>query len=191
MPRALIVIEPPVRPEPFRLGLLGAGVSVVDEIEEPQRLMSRAVAIAPDIVLIASDSPSDALLEATRALDEHAPFPLLLYLPAQAGTVLEQALMNGIHHVVTQGFSGKQLSDDMKLAQAQFKARRELKDALREAEARLEERKLIDRAKGILMQSRHMSEDAAYSALRTLAMEKKLKIGVVAEQVINAARLLA
>jgi two-component system, response regulator / RNA-binding antiterminator len=50
---------------------------------------------------------------------------------------------------------------------------------------------LIDRAKGILMHSKQMSEDQAYSALRKLAMEKKQKLGAVAEQVITAARLLA
>ena len=66
-----------------------------------------------------------------------------------------------------------------------------MRDALDAATGKLEERKLVDRAKGILMQSKRMSENEAYSALRKLAMEKKLRIGAIAEQIINTAHLLA
>ena len=82
MPRALIVTEAPVVPEPYRLGLLACGFSVVDEIDDPQRLVKRAVAIEPEVIVIASQTPSQKLFESTRALDTHAPHAVMLFTAA-------------------------------------------------------------------------------------------------------------
>ena len=69
MPRALIVTEPPVAPEPFRLALLGIGYNVVDEIDDAQRLVKRAIAIEPDVIIVGADSPSKNLLASAQALN--------------------------------------------------------------------------------------------------------------------------
>ena len=191
MPRALIVTEPPVAPEPFRLALLGIGYNVVDEIDDAQRLVKRAIAIEPDVIIVGTDSPSRNLLASAQALDEHAPYPLLLFTPDADREKIDAATASGVHSYVVDGFSARRLPALIAVAQARFKLVRGLKDDLRNVSAKLEERKLVDRAKGILMHSKHMSEDQAYTALRKLAMEKKQKLGAVAEQIITAARLLA
>jgi two-component system, response regulator / RNA-binding antiterminator len=191
MPRALILTEPPAPPEPLRLGLLAAGYSVIDEITEPQRLLRRASAIEPDIVAIATATPSKQLFEALRALYDNAPCAVAVYTDDAGACSIEQAAACGVQAWETGGWSGDQLAAQLTAARARFRLLRELRDALGQASAKLEERKLVDRAKGILMQSRRMSENEAYAALRNLAMEKKLKIGAIAEQIINTAHLLA
>ena len=190
MPRVLIVTEPPVAPETFRLALLGIGYNVVDEIDNAQRLVKRAIAIEPDVIIVGTESPSKNLFAAASALDEHAPYPLLIFTPDADLEKIEQATAGGVHSYIVDGFSARRLPAIIAVAQARFKLVRGLKDDLKNISAKLEERKLIDRAKGILMHSKHMSEDQAYSAMRTLAMEKKQKLGAVAEQIITAARLL-
>ena len=191
MPRALILTESPVLPEPLRLGLLAAGYSVVDEITEPQRLLKRVAAIEPDIVVIATGAPSPELFEALRVLHENAPSAVAVYCDDASEVAIEQAAACGVQAWETGGFSGGSAPAQLSAARARFKHLRALREALDEATSRLEERKLVDRAKGILMQSKRMSEHEAYAALRKLAMEKKLKIGAIAEQIINTAHLLA
>lgn len=191
MPRVLILSEPPATPEALRIGLLGQGYNVVDEIDDPARLLRRATAIEPDLILITSASPSAALLAATATLGQHAPHPVLLYSQNPDPALIEKAIRSGVHTCVSDGFSARRLPGLISETRARFKLMCELTAQLHDATARLEERKLVERAKGILMQSKNMSEEAAYSALRSLAMEKKQKLGFVAEQVITAARLLA
>jgi response regulator NasT len=191
MPRALILTETPATPEPLRLGLLAAGYSVIDEINEPQRLLKRASAIDPDIVVIATPAPSKQLFEALRALYENARCTVVVYSGDASESAIEQAAACGVQAWETEAFSGERLPAQLTAARARFKLLNELRDALDDANQKLEERKLVDRAKGILMQSKRMSENEAYSALRKLAMEKKLKIGAIAEQIINTAHLLA
>jgi response regulator NasT len=191
MPRALILTEPPAPPEPLRLGLLAAGYSVIDEITEPQRLLKRASAIEPDIIVIATAAPSPCLFEALRALHDNAPCAVAVYSPDASAASIEKAAACGVQAWETEAFSGERLPAQLIAAMARFRLLHEVREALADASAKLEERKLVDRAKGILMQSKRMSENEAYAALRKLAMEKKLKIGAIAEQIINTAQLLA
>ncbi len=190
MPRVLIVTEPPVPPEPFRLGLLGLGYSVVDEIDDPSRLLKRAISIDPDVILVGTESPSKFLLAATAALEQHAPYPILVFATDADPQCIEQTIRHGVQSYIVDGFSARRLPALLAVARAHFALAQELKGRLHAVSSQLEERKLVDRAKGILMQSRQLSEEAAYAALRSLAMEKQLKLGAMAEQIITAARLL-
>lgn len=191
MPRALILTEDPAAPEPLRLALLAAGYSVIDEITEPQRLLKRATAIEPEVVAIATPSPSKALFEALRALHDNAPCTVAVYCHDTNPAHCELAAACGVQMWETETLSGSRLATQLLAARARFKLVHELRGALLDAEEKLEERKLVDRAKGILMQTRRMSESEAYAALRKLAMEKKLKMSAIAEQIINTAQLLA
>jgi response regulator NasT len=191
MPRALILTESPAAPEPLRLALLAAGYSVIDEITEPQRLLKRSTAIEPEVLVIATPSPSKALFEALRALHDNAPCTVAVYSGDTNEAHIETAAACGVQIWETEAFSGTHLATQLTAARARFKLVHGLRAALADAEEKLEERKLVDRAKGILMQSKRMSEHEAYAALRKLAMEKKLKMGAIAEQIINTAQLLA
>ncbi len=190
MPKILIVTEPPAKPEPLRFALLGSGYSVVDEIDRPQDLMARAKAIGPATILVATQSPSVALLAALAALDREEPHPVLLFTNDADPLKIDAGAAAGVASYVVEGFSAKRIHTMIDVALAKFRVTQVLKKQLREAEAKLAERKLVERAKGWLMQTRKISEDDAYHALRKLAMERQQSMAATADQVLAMAKLL-
>lgn len=107
MPRVLIVTEPPVAPETFRLALPGIGYNAVDEIDDAQRLVKRAIAIEPDVIIAGTESSSKNLFAAASALDEHAPYPLLIFTPDADLEKIEPATAGGVHSYIVDGFSAR------------------------------------------------------------------------------------
>jgi response regulator NasT len=108
----------------------------------------------------------------------------------RGGEAIRQAVRAGVSAYVVDGMDAGRVSTIVEVACARFEEFQRLKIELAEANLKLSERKLVERAKGLLMQSRGLSEDDAYHALRKLAMSKKLRIGDVAQQVIDTAELL-
>ena len=190
MPKILIVTEPPAKPEPVRFALLGGGFSMVDEIDRPADLVPRARAIGPATILIVTPSPSTALLAALAALDREEPHPVLLFTNDADPEKIDAGATAGVASYVVDGFSAKRIHTLIEVALAKFRVMQSLKKQLREAEAKLEERKLVERAKGWLMQTRKFSEEDAYHALRKLAMERQQTLAATADQMLAMAKLL-
>jgi two-component system, response regulator / RNA-binding antiterminator len=191
MPRVLIFYDPPAQPEPVRFALLGSGYSVVDEIDDAAKLKDRATAIGPAIVIAICITPKPALQAALQALDRENPHPVLLYTQDPDQDKIEQAARAGVASYIVDGFSAKRIRTQIDVAVARFKVVQHLKRDLKTATDKLEERKLVERAKGILMQVRGMREEEAYQALRKMAMDKGQPMATVADNVINMAKLLA
>ena len=126
MPRALILFEPPAAPEPLRMGLLGLGYNVADELDDASRLLRRASAIEPDLILVTTAAPSAALFAATTALDQHAPAPVLVYAQNADAAVIERTIRSGVHTCVADGFSARRLPGLIAETRARFKLMREL-----------------------------------------------------------------
>lgn len=122
MPRVLIVTEPPVPPEPFRRGLLGLGYSVIDEIDDPSRLVKRAISIAPDVILIGTESPSKLRLAATAAVEQHAPYPILVFSADSDAQRIEQTVRHGVQSYIVDGFSARRLPALIAVARARHAA---------------------------------------------------------------------
>src|SRR6185436_10464569 len=97
----------------------------------------------------------------------------------------------GVTSYIVDGMSPERLSPIVEVAIARFEAYQALQNELNAAKLKLSERKLVERAKGILMKSRNLPEDQAYRALRKLAMDKNQKLGDVARQVIEVSELLS
>ena len=197
MANVLLITEPPVQALPLRLALLGSGYSVLDELDcapEPNataKLVKRVREIGAAVLIIATKSPSAALMAALQAIDREEPHPVLLFTNDTNTDKIETATQAGVASYVIDGFSAKRLRTLVDVALAKFRATQALRQRAVNAEQKLAERKLIDRAKGILMKTRNMSEEEAYHALRKLAMERQQSLGTTADQVIAMAKLLA
>jgi len=96
----------------------------------------------------------------------------------------------GVNAYVVDGLSPERIAPIVETAVARFEAFQAVKDELAETRSKLSERKLVERAKGILKKEKGLSEDAAYRMLRKLAMDKNLSLGALAEQVLTVAKLL-
>ena len=167
--------------------LKAAGFHVLGAVER-SALVQAAVGQAPDVVVVMDAIPDAALFDALQALQTHAPRPLVLFSESADGDALARAVDVGVQVYVVQGYAASRLRPLVQLAQLRFARDRELRQALDDVTHRFEERKLVDRAKGLLMRARQMHEDEAFAVLRENAMRGGQRIGEMARQIIDAAR---
>ncbi|MDQ7988380.1 MAG: ANTAR domain-containing protein [Candidatus Dactylopiibacterium sp.] len=170
--------------------LTRAGHMVAAVLPDALALHERVQQLQPDVLLIHTDSPSRDTLENLAALDRNLPRPVLMFAGDDDDDVIRRALRAGVSSYVVDGLSPERLAPLLKTATASFEAFQTVRRERDEAQRKLSERVLVERAKGLLMKSRHMSEDEAYHALRKMAMERGRRIHDVAEQLIAAADLL-
>ena len=167
--------------------LRAVGISAV-VIEDCTQVVQEIGRIAPEVVIIADASPEAALFECTRAVAANAPRPVVMFTADPDADKIDLATRSGIHAYVVNGYSRGRLRSVVHLAQSRFRHEQVLRGELTELSQRFAERKLVDRAKGILMGARQLREEEAYSALRNAAMRTKRRIGQVSRQVIDGAR---
>ncbi len=188
MYRALLATEAPPHADELREDLDGAGIDVIAETEDSATLAQTAVRNAADLVVAASASPSLLLFEAARMLGTLAPCPFVLFTSDGDPAQIERASASGIHAYVVDGYAKHRLLSVIQVARARFRHEPLLKEELIGLSQRFEERKLVDRAKGVLMRSRGITEDVAFELMRSLAMRARQRIGVVAQSVIDLSR---
>lgn len=171
-------------------GLTRAGHMVAAVLPDALDLHDKVCSLHPDVVLIHTDSPSRDTLENLAALDRCLPKPVLMFAEDDADDVIRQAMRAGVSSYVVDGLAPSRLASLLRVATARFDEYQALREERDTAQRRLSERVTIDRAKGVLMKSRNMTEDEAYHALRKMAMERKLKLGDAAAQIVSAAEIL-
>ncbi len=191
MLKVLIVDDTPDRAS-ARLEALAAmeGVSVACTLESPFELLKKVAEHKPDLVLIETVSPSRDVLEQLAAVSSSAPRPVVMFTGDAHDEAIRAALRAGVSAYVVDGLSAGRLAPIMRVAIGRFEADQRLRAELEETRGKLADRKVIERAKGILMKQRGDSEEEAFAAIRRLAMQKGIKLGEAAQQVIDVAALL-
>lgn len=166
--------------------LTAVGIHVLGAVQR-SNLVREAIRLAPDLVVGHALSPDDALFEACALLASTAPCAVAIFTGDPDVTKIERALRSGIHAYVVNGYGQNRLRSVLHLAEARFQTDRALRGELAELSQRFDERKLVDRAKGILMRARQVSEEEAFRVLRTASMHSNRRVGQVSQQVIAAA----
>lgn len=164
-----------------------AGIHVLGAVDIGV-LVREAVRHAPDVVVIVEPQPSELTFRSIELMAATLPLPVLMFVNDGDVTRMDRALALGVAGYVVQGYKPQRLRPLLHLAQARFRRERELRAQLDDMSHRYEERKLIDRAKGVLMRARQMSEDEAFRVLRTASMHSNRRVGQVAQQIIESAR---
>ncbi len=190
MPRMLLVDESQERSEILRAGLELAGYTVVASIGSPLELLRAVDDLAPDVVVIDTDSPSRDVLERVAMVSRDRPRPIVMFASDGAADTIREAVRAGVSAYVVDGRDPARVKGIVDVAVARHEEYRRLAAELAQANLRLSERKLVERAKGILMKSRGLTEDEAYHALRRMAMNRKKRLGEVAKAVIDMADLI-
>lgn len=170
--------------------LTRAGHMVAAVLPDAFALHEQVQKLQPDVILIHTESPSRDTLENLATLDCKLPRPVLMFANNDDDDTIRQAMRAGVSSYIVDGLSPERLAPLLKTASLSFETFQAVRRERDEAQRKLSERVIVDRAKGLLMKSRDMNEEEAYHALRKLAMEKGRKIGEVAEQIIAAADLL-
>ena len=192
--RVLVVDESDERAALLREALTAAGHEVAASLSSPLELLRAVETLQPDVIVIDTESPTRDVLEHVVMVSQSSPRPIVMFASDAGGEAIRDAVRAGVSAYVVDGMDSSRVSSIVEVACARFEEyQREfqrLKIELAEANLKLSDRKLIERAKGLLMQSRGLTEDEAYHALRKLAMAKKQRLGDIAQQVIDTAELL-
>lgn len=188
--RVLVVDESPERADLLREGLERAGHEVTATLTSPLALLKTVEQLRPDVVVIDTESPSRDVLEHLVMVTQHTPRPIVMFASDGSPETIRQATRAGVSAYVVDGLDRERIRSIVDAAVARFEEFQSLREQLADANLKLSERKLVERAKGLLMKSRRLDEDAAYRLLRKFAMDRKLKVAEVAQQLIDAADLL-
>ena len=192
--RILVVDESDERAALLGEALAAAGHDVVASLSSPLELLRAVDALRPDVIVIDTESPTRDVLEHVVIVSQSSPRPIVMFASDAGSAAIRDAVRAGVSAYIVDGLDGSRVNSIVQVACARFEEyQREfqrLKIELAEANLKLSERKRVERAKGLLMQTRGVSEDEAYHALRKLAMSKKLRLGDVAQHVIDTAELL-
>ena len=144
----------------------------------------------PDMVIIACESPDRDMLEALQVANEQVPRPVVMFVDRSDDNATAKALEAGVAGYIVDGYNPKRVSSILTVAAQRFALTQGLRKDLDKAKADLAARKTIDRAKGLLMASRNLSEDEAYKALRKHAMDTGRPIHAVAADILAVSDLL-
>ncbi len=166
--------------------LAAAGLEVHGETD-CSNLLQDLIRKATDIVVCFQETPDAPFFAALAAVAASAPCPVVVFTMDPDAEKMAAATSSGVHAYVVAGYSPNRLRSVVQLAQARFRHEQLLRQELEEVRKRFDERKLVDRAKGILMGARQLREEEAFRALRTAAMASKLRIGQVSKVVIDSA----
>ncbi len=166
------------------------GHAVVDVIDSPTLVHDRVLQLAPDIVIVDSESPTRDTLENLATLSSRNPRPVVMFTNDDGADLLRQALQAGVSAYVVAGLQAERLAPVLQVAMVRFEQDKALRQQLAQAQTQLGERKVLEQAKGILMAQARMSEAEAHQHMRKLAMDRGQKLVTLAEQIIDAHQLL-
>lgn len=154
-------------------------------------LARKIATFLPDVVLIDIDNPTRDMLEELTLASGPLERPVAMFVSGAAGGLARAAVEAGVSAYVVDGLQPERLRPVMDAAIARFQMMRQMRTELAETRRALEERKVIDRAKGLLMKAKGIGEDEAYALLRKAAMDQGRRVAEVAEALVTAAGLLS
>jgi len=188
--KIVIVDENPTRTAVLEDALREAGHAHIVRLGETSQLLARICALDPDVVIIDLETPRRAVLEQMFEVSRAVKRPIAMFVEESDKAAIEAAVDAGVSAYIVGGLRKERIANILDLCISRFNFVARLREELERARGALEERKVIDRAKGILMTAKNLSEDAAYRLLRKTAMNENKKIAEVAQSVVTAAGLL-
>ncbi|RWB27229.1 MULTISPECIES: ANTAR domain-containing response regulator [unclassified Mesorhizobium] len=186
----LVIDENHIRASIIEAGLREAGHEQVTVVHDVAGIARRIAEIEPDVIVIDLENPNRDMLENMFQLSRVVKRPIAMFVDRSDQASIEAAVAAGVSAYVVDGLRQERVKPILDMAISRFNAFSRMARELEEARSELEDRKVIDRAKGILMRSRGLSEDAAYTLLRKTAMSQNRKISEIAQSLVTAAGLL-
>jgi two-component system, response regulator / RNA-binding antiterminator len=174
----------------IRSELTRQGHIVVGVVDSALAIHDCVLQLSPDVIIVDSESPSRDTLENLAAMSGSSPRPVVVFAEDADPGPMQQALKAGVSAYVIAGLQAERLTPVLQVAIARFAQDRELREQLGAAQTQLSERKLIERAKGILIDEVGLTEEQAHRHLRKLAMDRGQRLAQVAERIVEARDLL-
>lgn len=189
--RVLLVDEDQERRAVLQDALDAAGYAVVISAAPGRDLQGVVRRVQPDVIVIDVDAPDRDILENMCCIARDQPRPVVMFTHDEDAGKMRAAIRAGVSAYIVGGVTSERVKPIVDVAVLRFEEHQALRRELDQARSSLAERKVIERAKGILMRQRGCGEDEAYRALRKAAMERNRRLAEVAQGVIDAAELLS
>ncbi|HAU56299.1 MAG TPA: response regulator [Comamonadaceae bacterium] len=174
----------------LRIGLLEAHFNLVATLPADVFLGERLAQLQPDLIIVDAESEARDALEHVVMATRDARRPIVMFTNDDNTTHVKDAVAVGVSAYIVAGLAPQRIRPILDVAMARFAHEQALRAELADARNELQDRKTIDRAKGLLMQRQGLTEQAAYEKLRKTAMDKGLKLGEVARRMLDMADLL-
>jgi two-component system, response regulator / RNA-binding antiterminator len=178
------------RSRQLRIGLLENGYNLIAVLPADSFLEQRLAQLQPDMVIVDAESDARDALEHVVVATRNARRPIVMFTNDNDTTHVKDAVAAGVSAYIVAGLAPERIRPILDVAMARFEHEQGLRRELADAKGELQERKVIDRAKGLLMQRQGLTEQAAYDKLRKTAMDKGLKLSDVAQRMLDVADLL-
>ena len=182
--RLILVDDDQARAAAVEKGLAAEGFEVLSVIPTAAGLLFQLAQLEPDAVIISLDSPDRDILESLSIASAHYPRPVVMFSEAGDQSFITEAIRAGVTAYQTEGINPERVRMAIDVATAQFSAFNDIRQELDKTRQQLADRKLVDRAKALLMKLKGISEDEAYKALRSIAMDKQRTLAETASDVI-------
>lgn len=174
----------------LRIGLLESGFNLVATLPADVFLNERLAQLQPDLIIVDAESDARDALEHIVIATRDARRPIVMFTNNSDTSHVRDAVAAGVSAYIVSGLAPERIRPILDVAIARFEHEQALRQELAEARSELSGRKVIDHAKGLLMQRQGLTEQAAYAKLRKAAMDKSIKLTEVAQRLLDMADLL-
>jgi response regulator NasT len=188
--RVLLVDLEPDRATTLERVLRDEGYVLLGKVAPDHEFLAQVRKLAPDVIIVDMALPDRDTLEYMATITRDQPKPIVMFVDQSDETMIGRAVKAGVSAYVVDGVEPQRVKPILDVAIAQFREFQALRDELAQTKTTLAGRKVIDRAKGLLMAERGLSEDQAYRELRKLAMDRGMRLIDVAENLLAVAKLL-
>jgi two-component system, response regulator / RNA-binding antiterminator len=186
----LVIDENHIRASIIEDGLRSAGLDRVTVFHDMTGIARHIEVLAPDVIVIDLENPNRDMLEAVFQLSRSIKRPIAMFVDKSDRGSIEAAVDAGVSAYVVDGLKKERVKPILDMAISRFNAFARMQRELDEARSELASRKVVEKAKGILMRSRGIDENEAYGLLRRTAMNQNRKIAEIAQSLVTASRLL-
>ena len=163
---------------------------IIDKVDKSKRLLDVCAENKPDIVIFNIDVLDDTSLAEIQDTNQQSPLPMIIFSSDRCKSTIASVIKAGVSAYVVDNLAAHRIDTIIEIAINRFNERQKITTELEKTKTQLADRKLIERAKGILIETRGLKEDEAYHTLRKLAMDRKIGMGEMAKNVIAMASLL-
>lgn len=170
--------------------LLENSYTVSRSVLADNKIQESILVMRPDVVIIYIEKAEESILSTIQLIQQNTPLPIIIFAQRSKDKLIAEAITAGASGFVIDGVEKHRICPIIEVATARFNKCQSIKIKLTETELKLNERKDIDRAKGILMSKKSIKEDEAYQLLRKMAMDKNVRMGELAKTIITASELL-
>lgn len=181
----MLVDDEPGRAAILKEALQSLGHNVIYRNRDTMSIYQMVQTFAPDVIIVDTKTPDRDTLEDLALISDNNPKPVLVVSEQDDQAIIEQAIKSGASAYVMDGLPASRVRGVLTTAIARFKEFQALKSELLSTRTELQDRKIIEKAKGLLVKHKGIDEDAAYTALRNLAMQKNSRISEIASDIVD------